>query len=75
MTITMNEVERIEDVGMERTITHTDFCCECGVDVSPGSGHFVNRVPDFNQPEDRHEMGRQFPYGDYVCASCDVAGV
>ena len=48
-----------------------EICNECGRSVKPGSGDFVNRVPDLNTPEERKEMGRQYPEGDFVCAECD----
>ena len=48
-----------------------EICNECGRSVKPGSGDFVNRVPDLNTPEERKEMGKQFPEGDFVCAECD----
>ena len=49
-----------------------EICSECGRSVKPGSGNFVNRVPDCNTPEERKEMGRQYPEGDFVCAECDA---
>jgi hypothetical protein len=49
-----------------------EICNECGRSVKPGSGLFVNRVPDFNSPEERKEMGKPFPEGDFVCAECDA---
>ena len=68
------ELTETEAIRISHPLNHTDFCCVCGQDVSPGSGHSINRVPDFNEPEDRQSMGRQFPYGDYLCASCDAVG-
>ena len=49
----------------------TEICNECGRSVKLGSGNFVNRVPDFNTPEERKEMGRQYPEGDFLCIECD----
>ena len=63
-----------EAMRKEIYLCNTEMCCQCGQDVSLGSGHSVNREPDFNEPEDRQAMGRPFPYGDYVCASCDAEG-
>ena len=51
-----------------------EICNECGCSVKPGSGNFVNRVPDCNTEEDREEMGRKYPEGDFVCAVCDSKG-
>ena len=39
-----------------------ETCNECGVSVKFDSGHFVNRVPDLNDPETRLEMGKPFPH-------------
>ena len=49
-------------------------CNECGRSVAPGSGRFVNRVPDLNEPEERKAAGKPFPQGDYLCAECDAKG-
>lgn len=49
-----------------------DICNECGLSVAPGSGRWVNRVPDFNDIETRREMGKSFPEGDWVCFACDI---
>ena len=49
------------------------FCNACGFSVKAGSGKFVNRIPDFNDIEERIEMGRRFPAGDFVCDDCDRA--
>ena len=49
----------------------SEICNECGTSVNLGSGNFVNRVPDCNTPEERKEMGRPHPEGDFVCAECD----
>ena len=51
-----------------------EICNQCGISVKPGSGNFVNRVPDCNTPEERKEMGRPHPEGDFVCAECDSNG-
>jgi hypothetical protein len=48
-----------------------EYCSICGDSVIGGSGKFVNRVPDLNSPEERWDMGRRFPFGDWVCAECD----
>ena len=47
------------------------ICCICGESVAPGSGKFVNRVPDCNDLRTRIENGYRFPLGDFVCAECD----
>lgn len=49
-----------------------EICNECGQSVKWGSGNFINRIPDFNSPEERHEMGKPYPYGAFMCAECDV---
>ncbi len=51
----------------------TEFCSMCGRSVIPGSGWFVNRVPDLNSVEERRDIGRVFPRGDWVCAECTDA--
>ena len=48
-----------------------EVCNECGRSVRLGSGWFVNRVPDLNEPEVRKEMGKPFPEGDFICAECE----
>lgn len=55
----------------ERGSAMTEICNECGRSVKLGSGNFVNRVPDFNTPEERKEMGRQYPEGDFLCIEYD----
>jgi len=52
-----------------------EICNVCGCSVKPGSGNFVNRVPDCNTEKDRKEMGRAYPEGDFVCVGCDSNGV
>jgi len=49
-----------------------EICCECGRSVKWGSGLFVNRVPECNDPETRRKLGRPFPEGDYICRECDA---
>ncbi len=48
-----------------------EFCNECGKSVKPGTGLFVNRIIDFNEYEDRIEMQKPFPHGDFICTECD----
>jgi hypothetical protein len=48
-----------------------EICNECGCSVEPGSGNYVNRVPDMSSPEERADMGRAYPFGDFICAECD----
>lgn len=50
---------------------HGRFCNECGRSVVLGSGLYVNRVPDFNSVEERKEMGKRYPEGNFVCGECD----
>ena len=49
-----------------------EFCTECGKSVKFGSGRFVNRIPDFNIIEDKKEMQKPFPQGDFMCQECDL---
>ena len=49
----------------------SQICNHCGRSVAPGSGRFVNRVPDCNDIETRKANGVKFPEGDFVCAECD----
>lgn len=49
----------------------TEVCNECGKSVEIGSGLFVNRIPDFNDYDERVEMEKPFPEGDYICIECD----
>ena len=48
-----------------------EICNECGQSVALGDGRFVNRAPDLNTLEQRQDMGKPFPEGDWVCAGCD----
>jgi len=49
----------------------SEICNECGRGVRLGSGGFINRVADLNEPEYRKEMGKPFPREDFICAECD----
>lgn len=57
--------------GNTVTATRVEICNECGRSVAPGSGRFVNRIPDLNDEKTRREMGKPFPEGDYICEECD----
>ena len=48
-----------------------EICNECGRSVKMGSGLFVNRVIDLDEFEDRIEMGKPFPKGEYICRECE----
>ena len=50
---------------------NVEICNECGRNVKWGSGLFVNRVFDLNETEDRIEMNKPFPEGDYMCPECE----
>lgn len=52
-------------------ISNNQYCNRCGRSVRFGSGWFVNRVPDFNDPQTRIANGWRYFEGDYVCAECD----
>ncbi|MFY7998389.1 MAG: hypothetical protein ACOVSW_07300 [Candidatus Kapaibacteriota bacterium] len=49
-----------------------EVCNECGRSVAPGSGWFVNRVPDGNPQRECVEMGKPFPHGAFICAECEA---
>ena len=49
----------------------TEKCNECGESVAQGSGRFVNRVPDLNTTEERKEMGKPHPEGNFMFVECD----
>ena len=51
----------------------TEFCNECGKSVRFGSGLFVDRIMDLNEIEDRIDMGKPFPNGDFICVECEIA--
>ena len=48
-----------------------NICCECGESVAPGSGKFVNRVPEFSGVLSRADGNRPHPTGAWVCAECE----
>lgn len=48
-----------------------EICNECGQSVAMGTGFFTNRVVDFNEVEDRIEMGKPYPHGAFICAECN----
>jgi len=50
---------------------NSEICNLCGRSVAPGSGWFVNRVPDLNTVAERREMGRPYPGGNWLCAGCE----
>jgi len=43
------------------TAAAVEICNECGRSVAPGSGRFVNRIPDLNDEKTREEIGQTFP--------------
>jgi hypothetical protein len=47
-----------------------EICNECGRSVSVGTGLYVNRVIDFNTYEERIEMLKPFPEGEFICSDC-----
>ncbi len=47
------------------------ICNECGKSVAWGSGLFVNRIRDLNTKEERMEMGKPHPEGDFICVECE----
>ncbi len=48
-----------------------EICNECGKSVKFGSGLYVNRVIDLNDYEDRIEMLKPFPEGEFICPECE----
>ncbi len=48
-----------------------EICNQCGIDVSFGSGNFVNRIPNFDDVETRIDNGLPYPLGNFMCANCD----
>ncbi len=50
-----------------------EICNECGKSVKPGSGKFVNRIPDLNDYVTRREIGKPYPQGGYTCDDCEHA--
>jgi hypothetical protein len=48
-----------------------EICNHCGDDVSLGSGKFVNRIPDCNDPSTKIDNNQPYPLGDFVCEFCD----
>lgn len=48
-----------------------EICNECGRSVKFSSGLFINRVVDLGEFEDRVEMNKPFPKGDYLCRECE----
>jgi len=65
-------MDMIVEKGMKILRQDTEICNECGRSVSPGSGWFVNRVPDFNTYEEKIENGKLYPQGEYLCVECDL---
>lgn len=49
-----------------------EVCNECGESVALGSGRYVNRIIDLNDVEQRIEMDKPFPEGDFICEECDT---
>ena len=48
-----------------------EICNECGRSVKIGSGLYINRIVDFNEYEDRVEMQKPFPEGEFICSECE----
>jgi len=48
-----------------------EICNECGNNVKFGLGLFANRISDFNEYEDKLEMQKPFPEGEFICIECD----
>jgi len=49
----------------------SEICTLCGASVKPGSGNYVNRVPDLNDYQAKLEQKKPFPHGQFICAECD----
>lgn len=64
--------ETIEEYKKNIAPSEKNRCSICGRDTSPGSGNFVNRVPDLNTVEERRDdLNRKYPEGEYICPICD----
>ena len=48
-----------------------EICNECSRSVKIGSGLYINRVVDFDEYEDRVEMQKPFPEGEFICSECE----
>ena len=48
-----------------------EICWNCGDNVFPGSGKFVNRIPSGDSIETRRENGAEHPEGAFLCAECE----
>ena len=55
----------------KRKLLEKEICNECGNSAKFGSGLYVNRVIDFNDYEDRIEMLKPFPEGEFICSECE----
>lgn len=64
-------MDMLVELGMTILRNNSEICNECGKSVTPGSGWFVNRVPDFDSYEKRIIGGKPYPHGEFVCAECD----
>jgi hypothetical protein len=69
--IEYNSKDKVSVVAINTFVTDKETCCKCGNSVKMGSGNFVNRIPDLNEPDDRIENGDVFPFGEYICEECD----
>jgi len=65
--ILLNENTTIKEVKK-----NNEICYECGKSVKFGSGRFVNRVPSFDDIEERKSMNVPFPKGEFICEECDL---
>lgn len=63
-------VQRALDEYIEETYSEA-ICCECGDSVIPGSGKFVNRIPELSGVIARADGNRLHPTGAWVCDECD----
>ena len=59
------------NIRQESQMNLIEICNECGRSVKSGSGFFINRVPDLNDPKTRKSMVKPFPEGDFICAECN----
>lgn len=48
-----------------------EICNECGENVRAGTGLYVNRIMDLNEQNDRIDMGKPYPQGDFICVKCE----
>jgi len=72
MEMIVQEQAEVSTGNIKPRMLESEICNECGESISPGSGRFVNRVPECNRYQERVNNGKPYPYGDFICAECDL---